>query len=165
MGTTFDGDVHVMGRLTCGTFVAPSDSISDSAVGTVTPIAATKTVRRGRAMYSVEAATIPTAGTYPIHLAYADGIVKAFKVTQVLACLAGATVTVDLKKNGSTILSATVQQTDAHADGEVLSGALNGALDDYLADDQFTVVISVAAGGGTLAKGLQCLMVFDEQPS
>lgn len=68
------------------------------------------------------------------------------------AAVGAATVTVDLKKNGSSILSAPINITSALAAGSVLSGTVTN---NIMADGDVLEVVTVAtAGGGTLPNGV-----------
>lgn len=80
------------------------------------------------------------------------------------ACSTNATVTVDIKKNGTTILSSVIELDGGSGDRTVVPGTLSGT-PTAVQGDVFETVVAVAAGTGTLGEGLFAYMKFDEQYS
>jgi len=80
------------------------------------------------------------------------------------ANVGGATVTVDLYKNGSSILSATMTITNATAAYTVVSTSAFTST-ALVAGDVLEIVVTVATGGGTLGQGLQVDVEFNEDPN
>ena len=68
------------------------------------------------------------------------------------ACIGNATVTIDIKKNGVSILSASTVLDSTNA--LYAEEAFNITDDDAVAGDNYTAHITVNAGTGTLGKGL-----------
>jgi hypothetical protein len=61
-------------------------------------------------------------------------------------------VTVDLRKNGTTILTSVITISVAQAAYARVAGAIASAA--YIAGDVFELVVTATAGGGTLPQGL-----------
>lgn len=101
------------------------------------------------------------AATIPIHIvAGATGTLRAIKCALVAACTGNATVSVDVKVNGTTVLSAPMSLTLTETAYEVVAGTISSA--DVVTDDVITVVVVVSAGTGALGTGLAALVVLDE---
>ncbi|MCC7314130.1 MAG: hypothetical protein IT419_04860 [Planctomycetes bacterium] len=75
-----------------------------------------------------------------------------------------ATVTVDLKKNGTTMLTAVIETdaSDPTAINTDVEASFSGT-PSYVSGDHFTIEIVATAGGGTLGKGLCVQPVFKEE--
>lgn len=111
-----------------------------------------------------QAGTVVTART---PLAVIDGITgsvrKVLVRATVTACVGAATVTVDIYKNGSTILTAIVTLNAAAAltlQAPTISGA-----GDVVDGDLLEAVVTATAGGGTLPVGLLVQVTVDELPT
>ena len=78
-----------------------------------------------------------------------------------VACVGAATITIQVKKNGTNILSASLVIDNANAAFafESAAGFTSTAL---VANDVLEVDITAAAGGGTLGQGLFCELVTKE---
>ena len=94
-----------------------------------------------------------TTQTRVIAIGKAVGTLIHFRVTQVSACTGAATVTVDLKKNGTTVLDAVITLNAATAAYAVQDAVFDD--DDIAEDDVFAVVVTVTATGtDTAATGI-----------
>ena len=100
------------------------------------------------------------AGTYPIGVLLGSATLKYASICLVVANQSGATVTVDFKKNGTTVLSSTIQLDDADAARHVEEGTIS--VPTGADGDVYEAVVTVNAGGGTLGEGLLGQLVFDE---
>jgi len=105
--TRLEGDVYVSGNLSAQTMTPNTNSITDSMVNAAADIAATKLEHQYKVNYGEESATAATALVRPIHVVYGTaGSIVAFSVSSVVAASgAGASVEVDLLKNGTTVLT------------------------------------------------------------
>lgn len=74
-----------------------------------------------------------------------------------------ATHSIQLKKNGSNILSSALVMDSANTN-YVLEEAAGYTSTSYAAGDFFEVDITATAGGGTLGQGLMFDVQFDENP-
>jgi hypothetical protein len=107
-----------------------------------------------------------TSYTKAVHVANAPGTVQSFAAGVLVAAAGAATYTLDLKKNGTTVLSAVITLDSANVINVVESGAIvSSGVEDYVAGDVFTVVTVATAGGGTLPQGVYFRAVFDEEAS
>ncbi len=135
--------------------VLPSDCIGNAQVKSSDPIAADKLQHQHRAVYAQESATPAADEARVIHVVKgAAGTLKTFKAGSVVANIGAATVTVDLKKNGVSVLTAPISLDSGDAAYALVEGTISSAA--VAAGDVLEVVIDGTAGGGTLAKGVFC---------
>ncbi len=133
--------------------VLNSGCVSDKHVAADAAVAVTKLQHQHRATYAQESATTAAAETRTIHVVHGTaGLVKAIKFGCVTACLLGATITIDLLKNGVSILDAPFV-IDV---GDVAYALVAGVIDTeaVTASDVLEIDVAVAAGGGTIGEGL-----------
>lgn len=98
----------------------------------------------------------------PIHTVKgATGTIVSFRAGVVVACVGAATISIQLKKNGTNILTAALvlDNTNAAFTFESAAGFTSTAL---VANDVLEVDVTSAAGGGTLGQGLFCELVTKE---
>jgi hypothetical protein len=81
-----------------------------------------------------------------------SGTLLSFKAGSIVANIGAATVTLDLKKNGVTALSAVITLNNANTARVAVSGTLS--VTTLAAGDVLEVVATATAGGGTLATGV-----------
>jgi len=159
--TTWDGDWHVGGRLTADTMVLPNDAVADAAVSSAAAIATHKLRHRHLAGLTQASATTATTTRIPVLVVRGSAAeVKALVAGLVSKNIGAATVTIDLLKNGVSVLSSPLVLTSTPVDYEVSSAAIN--LPDLVQDDVLEVDVVAAAGGGTLGTGLFVEAVVDE---
>lgn len=121
---------------------------------------AASVVQRYRQSYSQANATATTE-TRVIHVARgATGTVKSFRAGSIVANIGAATVTIDLKKNNVSVLSAVITLDSGNTARVPEAGTITSAA--YSVDDWFEIVITATAGGGTLATGLYVEAEFEE---
>ena len=168
LSTTIQGDVIVTGNISPASFTAPSSQfVGDTQVKTGAKISASKLQTRISKIIADNNSAVATS--------YRRTIWRVFGATCALqdfrigiagtAAVGAATVTVDLFKNGSTILTATVQITNALAQyGTVAASLAAGAL-TLVAGDVLEISITATAGGGTLPNGFFAALVGYEDPS
>lgn len=149
--TVFDGSASL-----------PASSVTNAAVAAAAGIDASKLEHRHRPLYT-QPNTTATSVTQVIYVAKAAGTVNSFRAGSIAACAGAATITVDLKKNGSTILSAVITLDSSNSNYVPEAGTVNTAA--YVADDVFTIVTVATAGGGTIGTGFYCIPEFEEAAS
>jgi len=117
-------------------------------------IEATKLEHQHRAVYAQESATTAAAGDdRVIHVVKgAAGTIQSFKAGCVVANIGDSVVTVDLHKNGESILVAAIEVDSGDAAYALVAGVID--TDTVVADDVLEVVVTVAVGTGTLGKGV-----------
>lgn len=162
-------DFSVVGQLTCKTFNPPAACITDPAVAVPSSppnaIATTKVRHRYEKPYA-QPNTTATTETKPIHVIRGtNGTINSIVAGSIAVNIGAATVTVDLKKNGTSVLSSVITLNSANTARVAVSGTLSVAPTTCVAGDWLEVVITATAGGGTLATGVYVQVQIDEDPS
>ena len=162
--TRQEGDFHVTGHLTGKTMGIPAGTLTNAGVNGSAAIATTKMRHQYIKVYAQESATSAADGAEVIHIAHgATGTIVGFAAGSVVANVGAATVTVDLLKNGTTVLSAVITLDSANTNYVVEDGTVNTTA--YVDDDVLEVVIDGTAGGGTLALGVFAKALLREDPA
>lgn len=154
------GDMFVNGTFRANAMDIPDNSVSNSTFDISAPLDATKQFHQ----YLVKLNQNGTASTETrtVHQAYGDGRLIVAYATIKTAAIGAATVTLDVKKNGTSILSGAWVIGNTTVAFGVSLGTLNPASQDYLQDDVFEITATAAAGGGTLPTGLLVTLVLRE---
>lgn len=161
--TKFPNDVLVAGSLTVeGGVNIPAATIGDSQVTAASPLGVTKTAHQHLKGWR-QPNTAATSEARQIHTARAAGVVDDFWAGSIAKAVGDSTVTVDLRKNGTTILSGVITLDSGNANYVAEAGTVSGSA--YAAGDTFTVVITATAGTGTLPTGVFAEAVFNEAAS
>jgi hypothetical protein len=156
-----EGDMRIKGNLSCTTFTAPNGSIDNAAIEALAGIAANKLEHRYQPTFA-QPNTTAAAETHAIHVVYGTtGEVIAFRAGSIAACIGDSTVTVDLKKNGTTMLSSVITLDSGNTARVVEAGTISGA-GTLAAGDLLEIVIAVSAGTGTLATGVYVQAIINE---
>ena len=92
----------------------------------------------------------------------ATGTIVAFRAGSIVAATGNATVTIDLKKNGTTCLSAVITLDNANTAYVLEEGTLS--VTALVAGDVLTLVIVATVGTGALPTGLFAEVVVREEP-
>jgi hypothetical protein len=157
--TRVEGDLYVNGGLSSKTFTAPSGSITNAMVATNAAIAATKVAHQHRLVLSQSGTA--TSVTQPIYHCYgATGTTIAVYAGSIAIAVGAATVTVDVKKNGTTILSGVVTLNSSSVARIGQAGTIT--VPALVAGDVLEVVTVATAGGGTLPTGLFVAVTVNE---
>ncbi len=138
----------------------PASCVGDTEFDATDPLTATQQEHRHTGRLSQVHGSAATAERRVVHVARGDGTVEAVRAGVVVACVGDSTITVDVKKNGTSILSATIGLDSGDAAYAKVDGTVSTAA--YVAGDVFEVVVTVAAGTGTLGQGLFVDVVFTE---
>jgi hypothetical protein len=147
------GNATYRDRIVFLNIVLPADSVLNEQVGTGSPIAADKIEHNQRANYSQESATTSVSESRVIHTVNGlTGTLKAFKAGCVVANVGAATITVDLLKNGVSVLSAPVALDSTQIAYELEVDTIVDAT--AAVGDVFEVAVVAAAGGGTIGLGV-----------
>lgn len=144
-----------------GTVALPPGSVGDGQMIPGNPVSAPNLQHRFMPRLSQPFGVAAVAERKAVHRARAPGTVTSFWAGLTAACIGAATVTIDLLKNGVSMLSAPVVLTSATAAFGSVAGALSGAA-AYVAGDVIEVSVTVAAGGGTLGQGVFAEPVLTE---
>ena len=150
---TIDGDMLVRGDLKIsGTAALGTASIGNSEFDLSDPLAAAKQEHQIHKTYGQVHGSAATTERKPFHVARGAGSVVAVRAGLEVAAVGAATVTIDVRKNGTTILTAVVTLNSANTVYVAVAGAV--AVTAYVAGDVFEVVVVATAGGGTLPQGV-----------
>jgi hypothetical protein len=161
-GTIRDSDV-IGGTMRPDVFVPPSGSIADDAVIAAANVAYTK-LQQQKTICGNQPNTTATTETRAIYVAYGTiGTLLAFKAGSIAIAVGAATVTLDLKKNGTTVLSAPITLDSSNVARVVEAATIS--VPSFVAGDFFEVVITATAGGGTIPTGLFYELVLYEKPA
>jgi hypothetical protein len=161
MATTLDGDTHVNGHLSAKTAALPAGTVTNAMVNGSAAIACTK-MQKPRLFYYSQNGTA-TSVTVPIYECRgATATIQNLRCGSIVANIGAATVTVDLKKNGTTVLTGVVTLDNANTARVAEAGTLS--VTSMVQGDWLEIVTVATAGGGTLATGLLVQAeVFEDQ--
>lgn len=158
--STINSDLYVRGRLTPTQLDIPSGTVDNAAVSASAAIATTKLNHRHQASYA-QPNTTATTETRTLHVCRAAGTIMEFVAGSIAACAGAATITLDLKKNGTSVLTTILTLDNANTARVHEAAVLNSSLTTVAAGDWLEVVITATAGGGTLGTGLFCSVQID----
>ena len=148
-----EGDVRVTGNISCSTLTIPAGSVRNASIEEDAEIEATKLEHKYEPVFA-QPNTTATAETRAVHLVHgATGEVLAFKAGSIAACIGDSTITVDLKKNGSSILTSVITLDSSNTNRVAEAGTISGS-GAIAVGDLLEVVVAVSAGTGTLGTGV-----------
>lgn len=153
------GDMVVLGDLYFGpdsAITLPNDTVTNAKVASGDPLDAAKTDNSYQAILA-QASTAATETKY-VGIPRGVGTFLAFRVIQKTACAGSSTVTVDVKKNGVSILSAAITLNSASAVNTPIAGTITTS--SFSADDYLEIVIT-ANQSGTDALATQVMAQLD----
>lgn len=157
-------DLVVAGTLYAQNMVIPAASVGDSQIPANAGIEASKLMHQHRAVYAQgSSSTTAAADTKVLFTVYGtSGTIIAFRAGAVVPNVGAATCTVDLRKNGTTVLSAVITLNSSQTARQLVSGAVTTTA--VASGDVLEVVVTATAGGGTLAQGLFASLTVNELP-
>ena len=160
----WEGDAYFNGNLSSKTMTIPDNTVVNADVSSGADIAAIK-LEHQYSKFIAQASDINTVDEQRcIHAVYgSSGSVVAFEAGSVTVCAGDSTITVDLHKNGASILTSVITLDSSNAAYTVEAGTIDTAT---LADgDVLEVIIDVTAGTGNLADGVfaSCIIREDAQ--
>lgn len=153
-------DVYVRGNLRADGYSPPDNSIGTDAFDIGRPLSTLKVGHQYLVKFNPSGTPVTEAKT--VHQAYSTGTLVQVSATVTGAGVGAATVTVGVKKNGVSVLSAAFVLSSALAAYGIAVASLNSALAGYVANDAFEVTCTVAAPSGTLPTGLLVTLLFRE---
>jgi hypothetical protein len=159
---TFPEDLNVQGTLTCKNINLPAASVGDAEIESAAKINASKLNHAHRVIYAQGSSSNAAAATQVVHVVVgAAGTVQAVKAGAVVPAVGAATATVDVRKNGTTILTSPITLNNSQTARQQVSGAVS--VTSLVAGDVLEIVTTATAGGGTLAQGLfAAIDIFEE---
>lgn len=149
--SSVNGDLVVAGGFSCQSMTIPANAVGDAQIPAAAGIKYSKLQQLRQIGYAQPNSAATTETREILAVRGATATVLELVVGAIVAAVGAATVTVDLRKNGVTILSAVVT-LDSTTAAYILKSAtiLTPAL---VVGDVLTVVITATAGGGTLPTG------------
>jgi hypothetical protein len=163
-------DLIVVGAFSCKQFTPPAGSIGDAAVLLPSPSSAgiqtNKLKHRWQDEYVQGSSTTTAASDQKVvHVVRGTtGTLLDFKAGCITPNVGAATITVDLWKNGVTILTAVITLNNSQTARQLV--AAGGFTSTALAvGDVLEAKVVATIGGGTLGIGLFALLSIDEDPS
>jgi hypothetical protein len=157
------GDTYVNGTLQAKTLIVPAGAIVDSNVAAGANIDALKLRHVTVVTHRQKDGTAVVTQTELVGIiAGATGTILTFQACLTAACTGAGTVTVDLQKNGVSVLSAAISFSNADAANAVKAGTINTAA--VVQGDLLRVVVTATAGGGAVGQGLVAVGRINELP-
>lgn len=153
-GLDVRGDLTVRGDLKVeGSFALPADSVNDAQVPVAAKLSASK-VRQYYPMHAEQRGSVVDdtimLGTMP-----RPGTVTSVRVVVLTKPIGDATCTVDILKNGASILTQVVLIDSGAADRVSIVGTIKSdGSEKYVAGDVFETVVNATIGTGTLPVDL-----------
>lgn len=167
--STLYSDLLVVGQITCKTFSPPAACINDTAISAPSSppnaIAASKLRHRHAAHYAQPNATATTE-TKAVHVVRGtNATINEVVAGSIVACIGAATITLDVKKNGVSVLTGVLTLNSSNTARVVVAASLSGGSVSCVAGDWIEFVVTATAGGGTLGTGFFAQAIIDEDPS
>lgn len=159
------GNLRVIGRLIADYFDPPDESIGNGAIKSNANIDASKLEQTVRVPYSQVGTAASVAGVVIHAVSGATARNLYAKAGSITAAVGAATVTIDIKKNGTSILTGGTPLTLDSGNTAYVAEDFSIATYTAVAGDVFTLVIVATAGGGTLPTGLYVEFEIDEVPT
>ena len=156
--STIQGDAHFTGTVTAGGLTPSAGTVTNTSVSATAAIAATKLEHQFALSYTQNGTA--ASATIPLHVAYGAGTIVSIKAASIAAAVGAATVTVDLKKGGTTCLPGVITLDSGNTARTSEAGSLT--VTTYSADNFLELVIVATAGGGTLPTGLIVTVILRE---
>lgn len=164
MSVTYTEDVLIRGTLVPQAITLPADAVSlSSQVKAGANLNADKLEQRYSPAWS-QPNSAATTETRTVFVARRAGTLNEFIAGSIAKAIGDSTVTLDLKKNGTTVLSAVITLDSANTARIVEAGAISGG-GAFVAGDWFEVVIVATAGTGTLPFGVFAQLELDQDGS
>jgi hypothetical protein len=139
----------------------PLSSVGNASFNASDPLATAKMYHRVRRGGGQLHGTDATDERRYLYRAYAAGTLVSFRAGVLVAATGDDTVTVDLKKDGTTVLSAPISITTSPAAYASLAGTISVAA--YAAGVCFDVTVDATHNAGTLPQGVWWEAVFDSE--
>jgi len=152
MATTIDGSVHVTGNLSADTLSVPDQAIDDDAIAPDANVSHEKHQHQFLNTYSQPNTTATSETRTLLYVHGSEGAVLGFVAGTIGVCTVDATITVDLKLNGTSILTAPIALDSASVARIAEAGVV--ASPELIAGDWLEIVVAVTAAAGAPGSGL-----------
>ena len=151
-------DLHILGRLSAVSMSVPADSIGSDSVDADDPIQSEK-LEHQYTLTHRQPGSVAAITADKIHIARGAGTIESVQVLTHTAPAAANSYTVNVKKNGTTILSSVVTVDNSTTANTVVNATLS--VTTFVAGDYFEVNI-VSAAGTSWGTGLIVQVVIRE---
>lgn len=159
-GGIIDGDMTVRGVLRCESIAMPQNAIDNSdQIKAGTNISADKTEQRFFPHWG-QPNSAATSETRTLFVARRAGTVNEVIAGSIAKAVGDSVVTLDVKKNGTTILAAVITLDNANTARIVEQGSVTSSA--FVAGDWFEVVIVATLNTGTLPTGVFIQLEADQ---
>lgn len=158
---TVDGDLLVRGGMVVtGTMSLPDGTVTDARVSAAADISASKLEHQHEIVVPCAKVGVDAASeSHVAHVVYgATGTILAFKAGAVTVAGASTSVTVDLKKNGTTVLSAVITLNDTQSNYQLVAGTVTTP--SLAAGDVLTVHFTLS--GANEPQGVFATLILRE---
>lgn len=155
-----EGDLLVRGRVVPESLTIPGGAVVSDSIQAGANLNADKLEQR-ECVSHAQPNSASTTETRTLFVARRAGAVNEVIAGSIAVAIGDSTVTVDVKKNGTTILSSAITLDNANTARLAEVGVLSGS-GAFVADDWFEVVITATIGTGTLPTGVFCQMEIDQ---
>jgi len=154
-------DLYINGAFSCKSLTPPAASIPNSAIPAAAGISASKLQQQLAKDYGQPNGTTPVTERKVIHVVYgATCTILSLKVGTKTVLTGLATITVDILKNGTSILTGVVTINNTQTAYQLVSGAL--ATTPGVQGDVYEINVVATAGGGGLGGGIFASLVLNE---
>lgn len=154
-------DLYVSGNLASKSFTPAAGCITDAAVQQNAGIQATKLQHQYEKGLAQASNVNAASQRQPIHVVYgANATIVEFEAGAIVPITGNDTVTVDLWKNGSSVLTAAITLNNTQSARQLVAASL--ASTTAVAGDVFEVNIVYTHNTGTAPQGVFCQMVIQE---
>lgn len=165
--TVIQGDVIVQGNVSARSISNPAGGMHNAGIFNGVPgdyIDPNKMGHQRNVHFSQDSATTAVAETKSIAVVNGtSGVLQKFSAGSVAICIGAGTITIDLKRNGTSLLSAPLVLNSSNTARVPVEATI--ATPSLAQNDLLEVVMTAAAGGGTIGTGAFARLVFTEDPA
>lgn len=160
MSGIIDGDLTIRGNLNCQSITLPQNALdSPGQIKAGINIPADKTEQRFFPSWHQPNSAASTE-TRTLFVARRSGTLNEVIAGSIAPASGNATVTVDVRKNGTTVLAAVITLDNTNTARVVEAGSVTSAA--FVVGDWFDVVITATIGSGTLPTGVFVQLEVDQ---
>lgn len=163
MTNRIDGSLYVTGTLKVGSMDLPAASVTDANMDPANPIDVDKQIHQYVHTYSQNRAAAVAAERKAVFSATGDGVLVNVQAGVTQAAVGDSTITVDVYKNGVSVLTGVLTIDSGDAAFATQTAAVTVGSEGYSAGQVFEVVIAVSAGTGTLPRGVYVSLTVNEE--
>ncbi len=149
---TFNGDMVVRGTLVPTRLVVPVACVKSASIEPGSNLDADNLESRFCASHA-QPNSAATTETRTLFVARRAGTINEIIAGSIAAAIGDSTATIDVKKNGTTVLSSAIVLDNSNTARTPEVGTISGD-GIFAAGDWFEVVITISAGTGTLPTGV-----------